>query len=120
MQNNLTKKEIDNLYNWAKKYDIKELKTKDKNKLLDIKELTLGELSRAEKNFSYIPNEIFKLVNLKELYINSINLKALPKDIGNLINLEELTIGGDCKLKKLPKEIGKLTNLKKLEIRCKN
>ena len=100
MQNNLTKKEINNLYNWAKKYDIKELKTKDKNKLLNIKELTLGELFRAEKNFSYIPNAIFKLVNLKELYINSINLKALPKDIGNLINLEELTIRGNCKLKK--------------------
>ena len=118
MQNNLTKKEINNLYNWAKKYDIKKLQTKYKNKLLDIKELMLGELSRAEKNFSYIPNEIFKLVNLKELYIKSINLKALPKDIGNLINLEELTIGSNCKLKKLPKEIGKLTNLKKLEIRC--
>ena len=49
MQNNLTKKEIDNLYNWAKKYDIKELKTKDKNKLFNIKELTLDELFRAEK-----------------------------------------------------------------------
>ncbi len=30
MQNNLTKKEINNLYNWAKKYDIKELQTKDR------------------------------------------------------------------------------------------
>ena len=39
MQNNLTKKEIDNLYNWAKKYDIKELKTKDRKKLLNIKKL---------------------------------------------------------------------------------
>ena len=87
MQNNLTKKDIEKLNKWAKKYDIKELQTKDKNKLFNIKELTLGELSRAEKNFSYIPNEIFKLVNLKELYIKSINLKALPKDIGNLINL---------------------------------
>ena len=39
MQNNLTKKEINNLYNWAKKYDIKELKTKDRKKLLNIKKL---------------------------------------------------------------------------------
>lgn len=30
MQNNLTKKEINNLYNWAKKYDIKELQTKER------------------------------------------------------------------------------------------
>ena len=51
MQNNLTKKEINNLYNWAKEYDIKKLKTKDKNKLLDIKELTLSKFFREEKNF---------------------------------------------------------------------
>ena len=81
MQNNLTKKEIDNLYNWAKKYDIKELKTKDRKKLL----------------------------NIKKLYIFSRNLKVLPKEIENLINLEELIIGDYIvggTIKKLPKEIG--------------
>lgn len=51
MQNNLTKKDIEKLNKWAKKYDIKKLQTKYKNKLLDIKELMLGELSRAEKKF---------------------------------------------------------------------
>ena len=51
MQNNLTKKDIEKLNKWAKKYDIKKLQTKYKNKLLDIKELMLGELSRAEKIF---------------------------------------------------------------------
>ena len=33
MKNNLTKKEIENLYNWAKEYDIKELQTKNMHKL---------------------------------------------------------------------------------------
>ena len=51
MQNNLSKKDIEKLNKLAKKYDIKKLQTKYKNKLLDIKELMLGELSRAEKIF---------------------------------------------------------------------
>ena len=37
MQNNLTKKDIEKLNKWAKKYDIKKLQTKDKNKLFNIK-----------------------------------------------------------------------------------
>lgn len=44
MQNNLTEKEINNLYNWAKEYGIKELQIKDRKKLLNIKSL------RLEKN----------------------------------------------------------------------
>ncbi|CCY78210.1 hypothetical protein EPJ64_10365 [Brachyspira aalborgi] len=51
MQNNLTKKDIEKLNKWAKKYDIKKLQTKDKNKLLNIKELTLSKFFREEKNF---------------------------------------------------------------------
>ena len=65
MQNNLTKKDIEKLNKWAKRYDIKELQTKDRKKLL----------------------------NIKKLYIFSRNLKVLPKEIENLINLEELIIG---------------------------
>ena len=125
MKNNLTEKEINNLYNWAKEYDIKELQTKDINELLNIKELIIMKDMVYKKTF-YIPNEFFKLVNLKELHINSTNLKSLSKEIGNLVNLEEFSIGSyrsynnRCKLKKLPKEIGKLTNLKKLTIICDN
>ena len=51
MQNNLTKKDIEKLNKWAKKYDIKKLQTKDKSKLLNIKELTLSKFFREEKNF---------------------------------------------------------------------
>ena len=120
MKNNLTEKEINNLYNWAKEYGIKELQTKDRKKLLNIKKLTVAREIKNKKDASYIPNEFFKLVNLKKLYILLRNLKVLPKDIGNLINLEELNIGwvAGCKLIKLPKEIGNLTKLKKLIIWC--
>ena len=117
MKNNLTKKEIENLYNWAKEYDIKELQTKNRNKLLNIKELTLGTYFRDIKPFSYIPNEVFKIINIESLSIYSGKLKGINKDISNLINLKEFDIYC-CSLKKLPKEIGNLTKLKKLEIRC--
>ena len=117
MQNNLTEKEINNLYNWAKKYGIKELQTKNINELLNIKELIIMKDMVYKKTF-YIPNEFFKLVNLKNLFISSKNLKILPENIGNLINLEELIIGTFFigKLIKLPRGIGNLTKLKKLEI----
>ena len=117
MQNNLTKKEIDNLYNWAKEYDIKELQTKNRNKLLNIKELTLGTNFRDIKPFSYIPNEVFKIINIESLSIYSGKLKGINKNISNLINLKEFDIHC-CSLKKLPKEIENLTKLKRLEISC--
>ena len=53
MQNNLTKKDIEKLNKWAKKYDIKELQTKDKNKLLNIKELTLSLIHISEPTRPY-------------------------------------------------------------------
>lgn len=49
MQNNLTEKEINNLYNWAKEYGIKELQIKDRKKLLNIKELTVGKKLKIKK-----------------------------------------------------------------------
>ena len=116
MQNNLTNKEINNLYNWAKKYNIKELQTKDINELLNLKELTLGNEDSEGENFSYIPNEIFKLVNLESLYIYCYDLEEIPNDIGNLINLKNLTI--ESSLKTLPKEIFNLINLETINIDC--
>lgn len=119
MKNNLTKKEINNLYNWAKKYGIEELQTKDINELLNIKELIIMKDMVYKKTF-YIPNEFFKLVNLKELHIKSANLKSLPKEIGNLVNLEEFSIGSyrsynnRCKLKNCRKKYVIFPILKKL------
>ena len=62
MQNNLTKKEIDNLCKWAKKYNIEDLDTEEKilDIILDIKELKI-----VSDEIDYLPNEIFKLTNLR-------------------------------------------------------
>ena len=61
MQNNLTKKEIDNLCKWAKKHNIEDLDTEEKilSIILDIKELKI-----VSDEIDYLPNEIFKLTNL--------------------------------------------------------
>lgn len=92
MQNNLTKKEIDNLCKWAKECQIKDLDSEEK--ILNIKELEID----------YLPNEIFKLTNLESLHIAYDNLKEIPKDIGKLINLKSLDICS-CDVKTFPKEM---------------
>ena len=87
MQNNLTKKEINNLYNWAKKYDIKKLKTKDRKKLLNIKKLYI-----FLRNLKVLPKEIGNLKKLKDFTLWLNNLTKFPKEIGNLVNLEDFRI----------------------------
>ena len=67
-----------------------------------------------EKIDSEIWNEIFKLTNLKELYLWSSQIEEIPREIEKLTNLQRLDFSGN-KIKKIPKEIpkeiGKLTNL---------
>lgn len=114
MQNNLTKKEIDNLCKWAKKYNIEDLDTEGKilSIILDIKELKI-----VSDEIDYLPNEIFKLTNLESFYIDCYSLEEFPKDIEKLINLKKLTIEFSD-IKTLPKEIFNLVNLETLNIEC--
>ncbi len=56
--------------------------------------------------------EIFKLTNLKKLYISNGKIKEIPKEIGKLINLQNLTLHYN-NIVEIPEEIG---NLLKLEI----
>ena len=114
MQNNLTKKEIDNLCKWAKKHNIEDLDTEEKilSIILDIKELKI-----VSDEIDYLPNEIFKLTNLESFYIDCYSLAEFPKDIEKLINLKKLTIESSD-IKTLPKEIFNLVNLETLNIDC--
>ena len=110
MIKNLTKKEIDNLCKWAKKYNIEDLDTEEK--ILNIKELKI-----VSDEIDYLPNEIFKLTNLESFYIDCYSLEEFPKDIEKLINLKKLTIEFSD-IKTLPKEIFNLVNLETLNIEC--
>lgn len=139
MKNNLTEKDIENLNKWAEKYDIEELKIKDKEKIFNLEELHISNDNLTElpkeigiltnlksliircNNLKELPKEIYNLINLKALYIMSDNLESFPDGIERLTNLEILAIfGKPCNLKILPiEEIKKLNNIKELEIRLK-
>jgi len=90
MANNLTEKELNDLYEWAKEQKIEGIENKE------------------------------DILNLKKLNIALRNLIELPKKIGNLINLKYLDIRDCDNLIELPKEIGNLTNLKMITISCKH
>mgnify|MGYP004490457199 CR=1 FL=1 len=110
MKNNLTEKDIENLNKWAEKYNIEELKIKDKEKIFNLEELHI-----TSHNLTELPKEIGILTNLKRLDIRTNNFTKLPKEIGNLINLEKLYI--DCNnLEISPDGIEKLINLENLHI----
>ena len=109
MKNNLTEKDIENLNKWAEKYDIEELKIKDKEKIFNLEELHI-----TSHNLTELPKEIGILTNLKSLYIDCY-LNELPKKIFNLINLEKLRIISN-NLETFPDGIEKLINLEKLYI----
>lgn len=114
MKNNLTEKDIKTINKLAEKYDIKELKINDKEKIFNLKQLCI-----FDTNIKHIPAAIFKITNLKSLSIYCNNLNRLPKEICDLIKLKELDIISRC-LIELPKEIGNLSNIKKLSIYCEN
>ena len=139
MENNLTEKDIEVLNKWAEKYNIEELKIKDKEKIFNLEELHITSHNLTElpkeigiltnlksliircNNLKELPKEIYNLINLKALYIMSDNLESFPDGIERLTNLEILAIfGKPCNLKILPiEEIKKLNNIKELEIRLK-
>ena len=125
MQNNLTKKDIEKLNEWAEKCNIKELKIKDKEKIFNIKELFIYNKKRKHIkenvykiiDIKYIPAELFKLTKLKKLSIDCGELKKLPKEIGNLANLEILEIhNDDLNPTELPDEIYNLIKLRELAL----
>ncbi len=68
-------------------------------------------LSMLSCKIASLPNELFKLTNLRSLYISNNNLQPIPDDLENLINLETLYCA-NCGLTSVPKAISKMSNLK--------
>ena len=82
-------------------------------------------LDLSGKKLTKIPDEIFQLKNLKELYLGSIqgidfiivnNIRELPKGLFQLKKLEILDLDSND-IKYIPPEIKSLTNLKILNLR---
>ena len=72
----------------------------DVDKHLDLENLGLTSL----------PERLFELTNLKELYLGDNDLTELPEHIGNLSSLKLLDLS-DNNLTSLPESFGKLVNL---------
>ena len=118
---------VDRLWRWADENNIPDLQwvengyyesggywegiPRDKNKLLNLKSITLYD----NYNLTELPEEICNLTNLQELCISNTTLIELPKNIYNLKNLTKLDLR-DNELKKIPKGVYKLKNLKELNL----
>ena len=71
------------------------------------------------ENLKQISESIAKLKNLKILSIENSKMNSLPESIGKLNNLVELVLNKN-KLKSLPESIGLLKDLKALSVRSNN
>lgn len=76
---------------------------------------TIEFLHFSFNRIEYLPKEIGKFQNVKELSLTNNLLKELPQEIGSLRKLEALLISKN-ELQQLPKNIGHLENLRSLFI----
>ena len=111
------KKKLNIQLNWDRNLHLRDWER------IEIDENLEGKYKITKINLSYlqltgeIPKEIGKLINLKNLYLNSNQLTGeIPKEIGKLINLQWLRLNNNQLLGEIPKEIGKLTNLQYLRL----
>ena len=75
----------------------------------------LQQLDLENNQFSSLPAEIGRLINLQYLHLNNNKLSNLPAEIGRLINLQQLYLYNN-QLSSLPAEIGNLINLQYLSL----
>jgi GTPase SAR1 family protein len=76
-------------------------------------------LDLTGKNLDIIPDDVFKLTNLRTLILDNNNLTDIPSSISELANLEVLSLNSN-KLKTVNTNISKLTKLKTLSIADNN
>lgn len=85
----------------------------------EIENLHKLEILFINSDCDYLPNNLFKLSNLKSLAVNKCKNKVLPDDFINLKNLEKLSLF-DFKFSIIPEVIIQLSNLKELSITLDN
>ena len=69
----------------------------------------------GDRRVTYIPAEIYTLVNLKELVLTETGITSVPRELGNLAALEELDLS-DTRITNVPREFGQLTTLVRLDL----
>jgi Leucine-rich repeat (LRR) protein len=73
------------------------------------------ELDLAYLDLTELPSELWQLLNLEDLWLQSNSLRNLPPEIGELANLQRLSLDYNH-LTSLPAEIGQLRNLRLLSL----
>lgn len=82
----------------------------------NLKDLHLLKILNISHNlFHTLPDDIYLLKNLNELYVNNNKLKKLCENICQLVNLRVLDVSNNF-LKTLPENVGSLVSLKKINI----
>ena len=88
-------------------------------RLQGVEKLILGKWDDKEgrkgNRLTAIPQEIFQLTNLKELYIAYNQITAIPDAIGQLSNLTSLSLDSN-QITAIPDAIGQLSNLTSLSL----
>ena len=80
-----------------------------------VKLLGIKDINFAYNNIYSLPESIGILIHLRTLWLNGNNLTTLPESIGKLTNLKKLNLRGN-QLTTLPDSIGNLTNLEYLTL----
>ncbi|KAF6134589.1 hypothetical protein GIB67_025704 [Kingdonia uniflora] len=62
-----------------------------------------------------LPDEIGKMVSLRQLEVEKTTLEELPETVDNLSNLQTLKLNRCSKRRKLPNDMGKMVSLRHLE-----
>lgn len=79
----------------------------------NLKDLHVLKILNISNNlFHSLPDDIYLLKNLQELYVNNNKLKKICENICLLVNLKVLDVSNNS-LKYLPEDMGNLVNLKK-------
>lgn len=72
-------------------------------------------LDLSDLNLTYLPPEIFKLIQVKRLNLSKNPIQYISSSINKMISLSFLNLS-QINLKKIPEELGDLTNLQKLDL----
>ena len=78
------------------------------------RDAAFAEPGRIKNDFRLhaVPNDVWKLLHLTELWLDNHSLGWLPSELGDLVQLEVLSVGGNS-MEELPAEICKLTKLRR-------
>jgi small GTP-binding protein len=84
-------------------------------RLLKAKQSKATSLDLSGLNLTVIPEAVFQLTDLQQLYLNNNQITAVPDAVSQLANLQELNLGSN-QIKAIPETLSQLANLQTLSL----